>query len=1475
MKSDPDPIYAVQTCTACGSFYSPLENSGGCLGCAARFALAIDDETGDCPLEDSLQGIAKLRRYGHFEIAVSDLGEPIELGHGAMGTTYRGWDTVLHTPVALKVINISVADHPEARTRFIREARAAAQLRHPNIASVFHYGEQDGDCFYAMELVDGETLEERVLREGPLSVYLALEIVAQAAQALAAAEARGIVHRDLKPSNLMLVGKPGTQGAEETPLLKVIDFGLAKVVSELHEDRGATDTRILFVGTPAFASPEQYSKLEDVRLDTRSDIYSLGVTLWYLLSGKMPFVGSSLHELEEKQRKGLLPLNQLIRAGVPRRIIGLLKSLLAVDPCLRPQSARELLDLIREYQEKFPLLASERKRRRTRQLLIFCGLSVAIFVAAAIGFYQAQPPVIPPERSIAVLPFKNLSPDKADAFFTTAVQYGMAANLAHIPSFKVVGPESTARYTSEKLDYPTIGRKLGVRYLLEGSVLHEGDLAHVAVRLIDLDNLARPLTSQYDVPINEALTLNNQKLPVPETVHDPSSLLAFLLPIHAGGLGSLAMGVGASVPFTEYEAESGALAGGSTVITLTSPPTPDCSSPQLEASGRAFVQLAGKDQSVTWTNDTDKSFAAINLRYSIPDAPNGGGIKATLDMYVNGTFRQVLHLTSAQTWLYQASVQDNGMAQVPAPGLHPHVFFDEMHARIQGAPVAPGSTIMLKQDSSNLASFYWIDLIDLETPPAPLSKPADFLSIADFGAQPNDSHFDNTPAFRRCIAAAQSQGKGVWIPTGTFYLTVAADNLHAKGITIEGAGPWYSTIYHLVPLPSGYVSFTIFCASCTIKNLAFDSNADSSDPSRGSSTAISMGGSDWVLDNIWSQHEGLVWANAQAGTVENCRVNNAWGAGIAIFNGGPDPKPGNTLDIQNNFCRGNGYDAISIESSSFSPPYHRPRIANNTSVCSFWGANLRIGGGSDIMVENNLLRDPVTDANMVIGIAPLKDEDANLDSAIVQGNSLVRGGAFKFRSLPTASLIIGGDATQTGFQPTKVSNIDVLSNTISDPLFSGIFLGSSFNAVLQNNVISSPGTSGIVVFGDGNGIWGGNLINGCPVGQAPVSMTPGCRTLSVPIAATSYNSASPGLSYEACTEGGRDVAYIQNGSYLLYHTIDFTDVTTFVARVASNTQGGQIQLRLDNPNGPLIGTASVSSTGGWWIWRTVTCSISPTNGIHDVYLVFTGGPGNLFNLEWLSFYAEPSVTLATDYSAMNGGITTENCTEKQYELGNILNNSYTSYRNVDLGGKNIFYARVATPVFGGNIEVRMDNPNGLLLGTCVVPWTGGWQSWKTVSCALKQERGLHNLYLVYTGSGLTGLFNFEWFAFEMPPLDSIEATRMNSASPGIKIENCAEGGYDLTSFSNGSYVAYNDVNMTGLTSFTARTASCDAEGGELQVHLDSPTGPLVGACKVLITPAWQSWTNESCNLIPSNGFHNLYLVYSGDTFNLKSFQLSP
>ena len=349
---------------------------------------------------------------------------------------------------------------------------------------------------------------------------------------------------------------------------------------------------------------------------------------------------------------------------------------------------------------------------------------------------------------------------------------------------------------------PLSEESLGVRYLLEGSVRRDGDMAHVAIRLLDVTNLTHPLTSQYDVPVDAASPFQNNQLRDSDTVRDPSSLLAFLQPVQSGGLGSLALGVGASVPFTEYEAEAGTLAGGASVVSLLSPPTPDRSSPQLEASGRAYVQLAGKDQSVSWTNNTDKSFTAINVRFSIPDAVEGGGTNATLDLFVNGTFRQALHLTSKQTWLYQSSVLQDGMSKVPAPGLSPHIFFDETHVFIQGDPVSPGSTIMLQPDPTDLAAFYWIDLIDLETPSAPLSKPADFLSITDFGARADDAGFDNTDAFKKCIAAAEGQQKAVWIPTGTFYLKPSQENLHADGIKIEGAGPWYSTIYSIVPLPS-------------------------------------------------------------------------------------------------------------------------------------------------------------------------------------------------------------------------------------------------------------------------------------------------------------------------------------------------------------------------------------------------------------------------------------------------------------------------------------------------------------------------------------------------------------------------------------------------------------------------------------------------------------------------------------------------
>src|SRR5437870_643617 len=164
-------------------------------------------------------------KYDHFEVEVGAEGFPVELGAGAMAITYRARDTVLNSIVALKVIDRSVAQNPGARSRFLREARAAANIHHPNVARVTYYGEQDSECFYAMELVDGETLEARVRRDGPMPLAVALKIIEQATLALAAVEVCGVVHRDIKPSNLML-----QSDACGTVTVQLIDYGVAKVM---------------------------------------------------------------------------------------------------------------------------------------------------------------------------------------------------------------------------------------------------------------------------------------------------------------------------------------------------------------------------------------------------------------------------------------------------------------------------------------------------------------------------------------------------------------------------------------------------------------------------------------------------------------------------------------------------------------------------------------------------------------------------------------------------------------------------------------------------------------------------------------------------------------------------------------------------------------------------------------------------------------------------------------------------------------------------------------------------------------------------------------------------------------------------------------------------------------------------------------------------------------------------------------------
>jgi serine/threonine protein kinase/Tfp pilus assembly protein PilF len=425
-----------------------------------------------------------------------------------MAVTYRAHDTVLNSLVALKVIDRKVAQNPGARSRFLREARAAANIRHPNVARVTYYGEQDGECFYAMELVEGETLEARVRHDGPMPLAVALDVIEQAARALAAAEACGVVHRDIKPSNVML--ESDSSGALR---VKLIDYGVAKVMGPQTQS-GAEQTHAGFIGTPAFASPEQFAGAGQMPVDTRSDIYSLGVTLWYLLTGRTPFVGRTMEEIRARQTTEL-PLQQLKGLHLPGKVVALLKSMLAADPNDRPQAVRELLLAVHSCYDRFN---PEARRRRRKAILVNVALTLAI-VAIACGtwLYQRLRSFTPEERSIAVLPFENLSSDKENAYFAEGIQDEILTRLSKIGDLKVISRTSTQHYQSAPRNLREIAKQLGVTHVLEGSVQKSADTARVNVQLIKAASDSHLWSDTFDRKLTDILSVESE---VAKTIAD-------------------------------------------------------------------------------------------------------------------------------------------------------------------------------------------------------------------------------------------------------------------------------------------------------------------------------------------------------------------------------------------------------------------------------------------------------------------------------------------------------------------------------------------------------------------------------------------------------------------------------------------------------------------------------------------------------------------------------------------------------------------------------------------------------------------------------------------------------------------------------------------------------------------------------------------------------------------------------------------
>src|SRR5271165_1439803 len=410
-----------RTCPSCGNEFSGAMEF--CPVCMLRKGLAGTVESGESSAsEDTAKPRTPeqaVQRFEHYELVRGEDGKPVELGRGAMGVTYKAVDVDLHCPVTLKVISGRYLGDESARLRFLREARAAASVRHQNVASVLHLGRTGSSYFYAMEFVEGQTLEQLVKRSGQLEVRLALEIASQVAAGLAAVHKQKLVHRDIKPSNIMV-------SIEEvsTVTAKIIDLGLAKAVNE-PGSQTAISMPGSFVGTPDFASPEQFA---GVQVDIRSDLYSLGATLWKMLTGQTPFRGTSA-ELMYQHLHAPLAVGELDQ--VPQPVVVLLEKLLQKDPAQRFQTPNELL-------KAMPTItgAIDARRRITRQ-----SLQRTPPAASHVGTRKPPARLAPKKISVARLPVtgSEVFGREEDVAFLDAAWENRQVNVVTIVAWAGVG----------------------------------------------------------------------------------------------------------------------------------------------------------------------------------------------------------------------------------------------------------------------------------------------------------------------------------------------------------------------------------------------------------------------------------------------------------------------------------------------------------------------------------------------------------------------------------------------------------------------------------------------------------------------------------------------------------------------------------------------------------------------------------------------------------------------------------------------------------------------------------------------------------------------------------------------------------------------------------------------------------------------------------------------------------------------------
>jgi serine/threonine protein kinase/Flp pilus assembly protein TadD len=426
-----------------------------------------------------------------------------ELGQGGMATVYLVHDLRHNRPVAFKVLRPELAATlgPE---RFLHEIRIAAGLQHPHILPVFDSGDAAGQLWYTMPYVEGETLRQRLLREKQLPLDDARRIAVQVLSALEYAHAHGVIHRDIKPENVLLEGDQAV----------VADLGIARAISAVGENR-LTETG-LSLGTPSYMSPEQ--ACAERELDARTDIYSLGCVLYEMLAGEPPFTGPTAQAIIAKRLSEPIPHLGTVRP-VPPGVEAVVRKALAKVPADRFRTAADFAAALdtsfvdtRAHAHEITAPARQPWFRRPWLVLLLAG-GLAVAVAAVLWWVTGRSvPSIraanpSPPKSIAVLPFTNLSADPENEYFSDGITEDLVTQLAKIRDLEVVSRTSAMRYKHTDKPLREIGRELGAANLMEGSVRRAGTRVRVSAQLIDATTDRHLWAETYDREMTDVFAI--------------------------------------------------------------------------------------------------------------------------------------------------------------------------------------------------------------------------------------------------------------------------------------------------------------------------------------------------------------------------------------------------------------------------------------------------------------------------------------------------------------------------------------------------------------------------------------------------------------------------------------------------------------------------------------------------------------------------------------------------------------------------------------------------------------------------------------------------------------------------------------------------------------------------------------------------------------------------------------------------------